>query len=124
MRFVCVFCVFVCVCVLVCVLCVFCVYVCVFVSVLCLCVFLCLFCVCICVRFVCVFCVFVCVCVLVLFLFYLNVSGMHLRSCLSYRLPGLSSASGGSIALVPPWVTNSYFFAGNRKAELKPTTFS
>ena len=25
---------------------------------------------------------------------------------------------------VPPWVTASHFLAGNRKVELKPTTFS
>ena len=31
---------------------------------------------------------------------------------------------GWSIPLVPPWVTASRFLAGNREAELKPTTFS
>ena len=31
---------------------------------------------------------------------------------------------GWSILLVPPWVTASRFLAGNRVAELQPTTFS
>ena len=56
-----------------------------------------------------------------------------LRECIwnapvvSFVLPGFDNT--GSLGFpprreVPPWVTVSCFLAGNREAELKPTTFS
>ena len=62
--------------------------------------------------------------------FYMNVSGIHLRSCLSSQplvilapwvphqvvnLPGL---------IIPSWVTAFCFLMVYREAKLKPTTFS
>ena len=66
---------------------------------------------------------------LVLFLFYVSVSGMRPRSRLSSQplpkpTPWLYLHVGSSILMVPPWVTASYFLAGNREADLKPTIFS
>ena len=66
---------------------------------------------------------------LVLFLFYVTLSRMLLWSHLSSRpltipAPWVLLRIGWSILLVPPWVTAFRFFAGNREAELKPTTFS
>ena len=44
---------------------------------------------------------------------------------IKYGLPGFSSMSGSLSlgSMVPPWVTAFCFLVGNRKAELKPTTF-
>ena len=65
-------------------------------------------------------------------LFYVNVSGMHPQSSLSSQpltilAPQVLLCIRWSIPLVPlfhTWVTASRFLAGNREAELKPTTFS
>ena len=65
---------------------------------------------------------------LVLFLLYLNVTRMHQQFRFSSQpltiLAPWVLHIGGSIPLVPPWVTASHFLAGNREAELKPTAFS
>ena len=66
---------------------------------------------------------------LVLFLFYMNISRLRPRSCLSFHrstipTPLVPFRVGWSIPLVPPWVTASRFLAGNREAELKLTAFS
>ena len=67
---------------------------------------------------------------LVLFLFYVNVYGMHQQSRLSPQpltvpAPWVILRVNWSIPLVPPLVTPSRFLAGNGgEAELKLTTFS
>ena len=67
--------------------------------------------------------------VLVLFMFYVNVSGMHQQSRLSSQpltimAPWVFLRIRLSIPLVPPWVTSSRFLSGNMKAELKLTAFT
>ena len=62
---------------------------------------------------------------LVLFLFYVNVFGMRLRSQLSSQpsaipVPWVLLGVGWSVPLVPAWVTASHFLVGNREAELNP----
>ena len=66
---------------------------------------------------------------LVLFLFYMNVSRMHLHSCLSFQPltmlpPWVLLHIRWSIPLVSSWVTVSCFLAGNREVDLNLTTFS
>ena len=66
---------------------------------------------------------------LVLFLFYVNVSGMRPRSCLSFQLlpilaPWVLLRVRWSIPLASPCVTASRSLLWNREAELKPTNFS
>ena len=66
---------------------------------------------------------------LVLFLFYVNVFGMRLRSHFSFQplripTPWVLLRVRWSIPLVLPWVTASRFLAGNIEAEVKPNTFS
>ena len=64
-----------------------------------------------------------------MFLFYVNVSRMHPRSCFSSQ-PLTIPATWvflrvvWSIILIPPYVTASRFLAGNRDVELKPPSFS
>ena len=61
--------------------------------------------------------------------FYVNVSGIRLRSLLSSQpltisAPWVLLRFRWSIPLVSPWVTVSSFLPGNMEAKLKPTTFS
>ena len=64
-----------------------------------------------------------------LFLFYVNVSGMHLQSrfsslSLTILAPWVPLRIWWSTSLVPPWVTATHFLAGNREAKLKAIIFS
>ena len=64
--------------------------------------------------------------ILMLFLFYMNVSGMRLWSCLSSQplmilAPWVLLYIWWSFPLVPPWVTASHFLVWNKEAELKPS---
>ena len=67
---------------------------------------------------------------LVLFLFYVYVSGMRPRSCLSSHslikpaFRAILHAGWFIENSVSTLVTASLFLAGNREAELNPTTFS
>ena len=61
--------------------------------------------------------------------FYVNLSGMHLWSRLSFhplviQTPWVLLHIGWSILVAPPWVTASCFLEGNREAKLKSTIFS
>ena len=66
---------------------------------------------------------------LVLFLFYVNVSGMHPQPRLSLKpltilAPWVFLRVRWSIPLFLPWVAAFRFLLENERAELKPTTFS
>ena len=64
-----------------------------------------------------------------LFLFYINVSGIHLWFRLNYQpltipAPRVLLRVGWSIPMVSTLVIASHFLLGNRETDLKPTTFS